>query len=613
MADGDCVKRLALFCILVCIVRTSSAQNATAHAARVRVIDSQETLSRNLRPAGAPASQYAARVQALLARMTLKEKVGQMTQFDLSMIVDGKGPNPPLNSEKLRKAVAEYGAGSIINVWEETITPKKWHEIIRAIQAETAKTRLKIPVIYGIDSIHGPNYVTGATLFPQPLGMAATWNPDLMLRDSQVSAAETRASGIPWNFSPILDVGRQPVWPRLYETFGEDPYLASVMGVASLRGYEGANIADPKHVAACAKHYVGYSFPLSGHDRTPALIPDNVLREDFLPSFAAAVKAGIHSVMVNSGDVNGTPGHVNRYLLRDVLRKELGFTGVVDSDWEDIKKLVSVHHIAATEKDATRMAIMAGIDMSMVPSDYSFSDLLIELVNAGQVPVRRIDEAVGRVLTLKYEMGLFDDPLLGMNSHTAIGSKESRRTSLDAARESIILLKNEQHILPLKKSARVLVTGPTADSLVSLNNGWSYTWQGDRADLYPKDKLTVLAAIKAALPPVNVAYSPGADYDRELNIADAVSAARTADVAIVCLGEMAYAETPGNSDDLAPLTPRSAWLSRLLRLESRLCWCSSKADRGSSAALPMPRKPSSWASIPGTKVGRRLQMSCSVT
>jgi beta-glucosidase len=490
------------------------------------------------------------RVRELLAKMNLREKVGQMTQLEIGMITDGAGPDIKVNPAKLRKAVLDYGVGSILNVKDDALSVGKWHEIIKQIQAMAAETRPKIPVMYGLDTIHGANYVAGATLFPQPLGMAATWNPELMLQGSRIAAAETRAAGIPWNFSPVLDVGRHPLWPRLYETFGEDPHLVTVMGVASVRGYQGDDPSAPTSVAACLKHYIGYSLPTTGHDRTPALIPELTLREHFLPPFAAAVKAGAMSVMVNSGEVNGIPGHLNGFLLKDVLRGELGFDGVVVSDWEDIKKLVNIHKAAATEKEATRQAVLAGVDMSMVPSDYSFSDLLVQLVEERAVPIARIDEAVMRILTMKERLGLFDDPLRGMQSGIVVGSPESRKAALEAARESIVLLQNDKDVLPLAASTKVLVTGPTADSLLSLNNGWTLTWQGTKAEIYPKDRLTVRGAIAQRLG-ANAEYVAGAAYDKEIDVAAAVAAARKADVVVLCLGEMAYAETPGNIDDLA--------------------------------------------------------------
>lgn len=534
-----------LLAVCIVVAAPSGADDTSS-----RVVDSQTFLKTNMTPAGPPASASAAAVEKLLGQMTLKEKIGQMTQLEIGMVTDGKGQSIRINPEKLHKAVGEYGVGSIINVNDEALPASKWQEIIREMQAEAQKSRVKIPVLYGLDSIHGANYVAGSTLFPQPLAMAATWNPELMLRGSQISAAETRKAGVPWSFSPVLDAGRQPLWSRLWETFGEDTYLATVMGVATVRGYEGSDLSSSTSVSASLKHYVGYSYPTTGGDRSPALIPENTLREYFLPTFAAAVKAGAHTVMVNSSEVNGTPGHANSYLLRNVLRDELGLQGFVVSDWMDIKGLVSTHHIAANEKEATRIAVLAGIDMSMVPSDYSFSDLMLELAKEGKVPASRIDEAVRRILTVKYQLGLFDDPLRGIDSKTVIGSPESRQVSLEAARESITLLKNENQTLPLAKTAHVLVTGPDADSLIPLNDGWSYTWQGDRASAYPKDHATILKAIQEKIGSANVTYVPGSTFNKEVDIAKAADAASKADVVIICLGEWAYAETPGNIPDL---------------------------------------------------------------
>jgi beta-glucosidase len=514
-----------------------------------KLVESQKVLQEAVRPVKADPA-VALKIKALVARMSLKEKIGQMTQLEIGMVSDGHGADIHINPEKLKKAVVDYGVGSILNVSDEALPVERWHAIIGEIQSVAASTRLKIPVMYGIDTIHGATYVQGGTLFPQPLGMAATWNPRLMARGSAVAAAETRAAGIPWNFSPVLDVGRQPLWPRLYETLGEDVYLARVMGAATVRGYQGETTASNKTVAACLKHYAGYSAPVTGHDRTPAAIPDVTMREYFLPTFATAVKAGALSVMVNSGSVNGIPGHENRALLTDVLRGEMGFDGVVVSDWEDIKKMVSVHRVAENEKEATRRAVLAGIDMSMVPSDYSFSDLLRELVEAGQVPVARIDQAVSRILLMKMRLGIFEDPLLGTKSGTAVGSPEARAVALDAARESITLLKNEGKVLPLKSGSRILVTGPTADSLVSLNNGWTLTWQGDKAALYPKDRPTILGAMKARFGADHVSYVPGASYDELAQLDEATKAAQSADVVLLCLGEMSYAETPGDIHDL---------------------------------------------------------------
>src|SRR5271163_4964253 len=551
--------RLVLYIIVIAALLAGErtlplAADHVASPASEDAVDSQAFLQPHTTPAGPPASASAAAVEKLLAQMTLKEKVGQMTQLTIETIVDGKEQDIHINPEKLHKAIAEYGVGSILNVYDQALSLEKWHEIQRAIQAEAKTTRLQIPVLYGIDSIHGTTYVEGGTLFPQPLAMAATWNPELMLRGSQISAAETRKAGMPWSFSPVLDVGRQPLWPRLYETFGEDTYLATVMGVATVRGYEGDDISSPVHVSSSLKHYVGYSFPTTGGDRSAALIPESTLREYFLPTFAAAIKAGAHTVMVNSADVNGIPGHTNGYLLKTVLRDELGFQGVVDSDWQDVERLVTAHHIAATEKEATRISILAGVDMSMVPLDYRFSDLLLQLVQEGQVPEARINEAVRRILTLKYQLGLFSDPLRGVDANITLGSPESRHASLVAAQESITLLKNENHTLPLAKTARVLVTGPDADSLIPLNNGWSYTWQGDKASAYPaKSYATTLDAIRQKIGADHVNFVPGASLYKETDITQAASAATAAnvDAIVVCLGEWAYAETPGNIADLA--------------------------------------------------------------
>src|SRR5947209_635593 len=511
-------------------------------------IDDSDLFFQNIIRAAGPQRDYSPRIEALLKRMTLEEKVGQMTQLAIGMIAKGRDQEIQIDPAKLDKAIVRYGAGSILNVSEQALTPDKWHDIIRQIEeAATKKTRLGIPVIYGIDSIHGANYVQGATLFPQEIGMAATWNPELMKRGSEIAAMETRAAGIPWSFSPVLDIGRQPLWPRFYETFGEDPYLAKVMGAAFVRGLEGTDVSSQDHVAASLKHYMGYSFSFNGRDRTPAWIPENYLREYFLPTFDAAVKTGAHTVMVNSAEINGIPGHINHHILTDILRDELGFKGFVVSDWEDIKKLVTVWHVAATEKEATRMAVMAGIDMSMVPLDYSFADYLIALVKEGAVPQSRIDEAVRRILRVKFELGLFDNSVPNADLKSNIGLAESRQTALQAAQESVTLLKNANDMLPLSKAQRVLVIGPTADSMISLNNGWTYLWHGSEEALYPKDRPTIRRAIEAKAGAANVNYDHGTKITRpagtpsnntptnvasEVDIAAAVSAADAA-VAVV--------------------------------------------------------------------------------
>lgn len=508
----------------------------------------------------------AAKIEALLKKMTIEEKVGQMTQLTIDMVTSGDDQDVKIDEAKLEKAIQKYGVGSILNVNNQALPIARWHEIITGIQEAAQKTRLKIPVIYGVDSIHGANYVQGATLFPQEIGMAATWNPVLMQRATEIAAMETRAAGIPWSFSPVLDVGRNPMWARMWETFGEDPYLATVMGVAFVRGLEGENVSSGKHVASSLKHYVGYSFPLTGRDRTPAWIPENYLREYFLPPFDAAVKAGARTIMVNSAEINGIPGHANKHLLTDVLKNELKFDGFVVSDWEDIKKLVTQWHVAGDEKDATRMAVMAGIDMSMVPLSYSFSDNLIALVKEKKVPMSRIDDAVRRILRVKFELGLFDNAMPDKSLLLNFGKAEYAGASLEAARESIVLLKNENNILPLAKNRKVLVTGATSDSLISLNNGWTYVWQGSEPALYPKDKPTIQRAIEEKIGGKNFTFVQGTriirrpnspsnsnptDIDEEVDIKKAVDEAKDSDVVVLCLGEGSYTEHPGSISDLS--------------------------------------------------------------
>src|ERR1043166_9751586 len=451
-----------------------------------------------------PAHDYSQRVEALLRRMTLEEKIGQMTQLQIGMVTSGSNQTIQIDPAKLDKAVVKYGVGSILNVSDQALTADKWHEIIGQIQQAAARTRLRIPVIYGIDSIHGANYVQGTTLYPQETGMAATWNPELMQRLAEVTAMETRAAGIPWTFSPVLDIGRQPLWPRFY------------------------------------------------------------------PTFAEAVRAGAHTVMVNSAEINGTPGHINHHVLTDILKGELGFKGFVVSDWEDIKKLVSQWRVAADEKEATRMAVMAGIDMSMVPSDYSFPDIMVQLVKEGKIPQSRVDDAVRRILLVKFELGLFDNPMPDPALKSRLGLPASRQLALQAARESMTLLKNDGQLLPLAKGRKVLVTGPTADSLLALNNGWTYVWQGSEESLYPKDRPTIRRAIEEKVGAKNVTYVPGTRLtrspgapngtptltDEEVDIAAAARAARSADVVVLCLGEGSYAETPGNITDLTLGSPQ---------------------------------------------------------
>src|SRR5689334_3985747 len=532
---------------------------------------------------GAPAAASAQsadpigrRVEALLRQMSVEEKVGQMTQIALQSVSSRPGTptvTVQLDSAKLDYAINQRHIGALLNVYNVAMSPEEWRDANTMIERFSKRAHLKIPVVYGIDAVHGQIYQTRSTIFPQNIAMAATFDRALMRRSAEITAYETRASGIPWSFAPVLDLGRQPLWPRYYETFGEDPYVASQMGVESVLGFQrdpwpalapllGAGAAGkppftgPVFVAASAKHYLGYSMPLSGKDRTTAWIPERELRELFVPSFRAAINAGILTVMVNSSDINGVPVHADPKLLTDLLRKELGFTGVVDSDWEDIIRLYRIHNVAKTNKEAVREAVMAGIDMSMVPNSWSFTDDLLALVKEGSVPMSRIDEAVRRILRMKLELGVFEnndpDPAMIAN----IGAPAFQAVSRDAANEAITLLKNDRGILPLAKSAKVFVTGPTADHLPSLYGGWSYTWQGTEEAMYPKNVKTLLAAVRDQVGEGNVKYVPGSKLNDTLDVAAAVAAAEGSDVAVVALGEDAYAETPGNIDDLTLPQPQ---------------------------------------------------------
>lgn len=496
------------------------------------------------------------KVEALLSKMTLEEKAGQMTQISVEAFL--KTTNGVLNEPhefdiaKLEEAIKKYKVGSILNIGGHAQTLEVWRKRIETIQRTALQERLKIPVLYGIDAIRGNNYTLNAVMFPQQIAQAASFNPAMVKKAAEVAAYETRASFIPWNFSPVLDLGRQPVWPRIWETYGEDPYLVSEMGKAVVQGYQGDGaVTDKYHVAACLKHYMGYSMPLSGHDRTPAWIPERELREYFLPQFTAAVKAGAKTVMVNSAEINGVPVHANKHILTDILKGELGFQGLVVSDWQDIQYLYQRHRVAKDNKEAVMIAINAGIDMSMVPTDYTFTEALIELVKEGKVPMSRIDDAVRRILKVKYEAGLFENPTGIAKDYPLFNSPVHNKLNYDVAAECITLLKNTNNILPLAQGKKILVAGPSANSMRSLNGGWSRIWQGTTSDETEKDKNTILEAMRNVFGAANVVYSEGADFNKTLDVQDAVSKAANADVIVLCIGETSYTETPGNIEDLS--------------------------------------------------------------
>jgi len=512
-------------------------------------------------------AQIDSKVRRLLAQMTTEEKVGQMTQITLEQFgASDENGDFVLDADKLREGIVNRNLGSILNCGGQARTVRNWQETITKIQdVATTETRLGIPVIYGIDTIHGANYVLEATIFPQNIAMAATGNVALMEKIGEISALETRAAGIPWNFAPVLGLARQPMWPRVFETFGEDPYIASVMGAAYIRGQQGDDLSNPVKVATCMKHYLGYSWPQSGRDRTPAYIPDRQLRQWFVKPFAAAVEAGTVTCMANSSEINGVPVHASSFYLRNLLRNELGFKGFVVSDWADIDNLHTREKVAKDRREAVKMAVMAGVDMSMVPNDYSFYDTLLELVEAGEVPIKRINEAVAEILRVKYMLGLFDNPYPNKNLAYSVGSDASRQVNLQAAREAMTLLKNDDNLLPLAKDIKVLVTGPTADALSVLNSGWTFTWQGDKEELYPQEKSTILEAIQEKVGPENVTPVGGAAFDQEIDIAAAVDAAAGVDAIVACIGEPPYCETPGNIDDLTMSEPQLNLVEALAR------------------------------------------------
>lgn len=507
------------------------------------------------------------KVEALLAKMTLEEKVGQMAQVTLDVITKGKNEyvsDEPLQLDMalVRKALIEYKLGSVLNTANNRArTPEKWHEIISQLQdVATKETRLKIPIIYGVDAIHGTTYTAGATFFPQQIGQAATWNRAIVKKGAEICAYETRASSIPWNFSPVLDLGRDARFPRLWETFGEDVYLTSELGKQMIDGYEGEgnDVKNPYRVASCLKHFLGYQVPNSGKDRTPAFIPELELRERHLPAFKAAIDAGAHTVMINSGLINGTPVHADYIILTKLLKEELGFKGVAVTDWKDIDNLYERDKVAATPKEAVKLAINAGIDMSMIPYNFKFCDYLIALVKEGEVPMSRIDDAVRRILTLKFELGLFETPVTNYKDYPQFGSKAFEESAYVAASESITLLKNSNNVLPLKKGAKLLVTGPNANSMRSLNGGWSYSWQGEKVAEFGEKYNTILEALQQKGGKDNITFVQGVSYkddgkyweEKDVDIEAAVKAAAKADYIILCAGENSYTEKPGDLHDL---------------------------------------------------------------
>lgn len=503
-----------------------------------------------------------AAVERTLARMTLEEKIGQMTELAIDVLGSWHDGEFFLDEERLHEAIVRCKVGSVLNAPGSPTaqTPEKWVEIIGRIQELSMET-MGIPCIYGLDQNHGTTYTLGGVLFPQNINIGASFNPGLARRAAEITAYEARAANCPWTYSPTVDLTRDPRWSRVWENFGEDPLVNAVMGSAQVRGFQGddRNRIGTTHIAATLKHYMGYGAPRTGRDRTPAYISESDLREKFFEPFRACIEAGALSLMVNSGSINGRPVHANCRLLTEWLKRDLGWDGMIVTDWSDINGLYRRECVAADKKEAIEMAINAGIDMSMDPYDLDFCRLLKELVEEGRVSGERIDDAVRRVLRLKYRLGLFDTPNTFPADYPAFGSAEHAAVALRAAEESEVLLKNRDGLLPLKRGVKILVTGPNAHSMRCLNGGWSYSWQGHLTDRFASRYNTIYEAVAQKFGPSNVILEQGVTYPAEgaydaenvPEIAKAVAAARRADVVLACVGENSYCETPGNLSDLA--------------------------------------------------------------
>ena len=501
------------------------------------------------------------KVEATLSRMTLDEKVGQMTELSIDVLGSVVEGEFKLDKEKVKNAIGKYKVGSVLNAPGPVAQSReKWKEIIGYIQ-EVSMKEIGIPCIYGLDQNHGTTYTLGGTLFPQNINLGAAFNPELTYESAVVTAYETRASNCPWTYSPTVDMARDPRWSRVWENYGEDCLINAIMGSEAVRGFQGD---DPNHipedrVAASVKHYLGYSMSRTGKDRTPAYISESDLREKCFAPFKACVETGALTIMVNSASINGVPVHANKQLLTEWLKEDLAWDGMLITDWADINNLYTREKVAANKKEAIEIAINAGIDMAMEPYDLDFCTLLKELVEEGRVPMSRIDDAVRRILRLKYRLGLFDNPNTDYKDYPKFGSKEHAAIALKAAEESEVLLKNKNNILPLSKGKKILVTGPNANSMRCLNGGWSYTWQGHLADRFAGEYNTIYEAVSNKFGADMVTLEQGVTYVAEgayyeenaPEIDKAVAAAKNADVILACIGENSYCETPGNLADLA--------------------------------------------------------------
>ncbi len=492
------------------------------------------------------------RVELLLDEMTIEEKIGQMTQLNISMVnPSGEQRDVNLDEKKARDLLLNHHIGSFLN--GEAVPPRQWIDYIRELQKiAVEETRLGIPVIYGIDHIHGASYVQGSAIFPHNINIGATFNPEHARQNGHITALESAPLGHHWNFAPVLDLGQNPYWARMYETFGEDPLLAAELGTAYVNGLQ-ADLRPiaPYRVAATGKHFLGYSVPRSGWDRTPVDLSMQTIHEFHRPPFQAAIDAGLKTIMVNSSEINGVPVHASRLLLSDLLRDQMGFEGVIVTDWADIGKLVNYHYTARDYTEATFQAIHAGVDMSMTPESLEFNKSLLKLVESEKVTEERLDQSVRRILRLKFELGLFEHPYPSGNGIDRIGSEGHRQKALQAARESMVLLKNDKQTLPLSDNLRqIMVVGPTARDKSNLAGGWTIAWQGATEDRYPESMLTIYDAISEKFSQSNVVTmdsigDPGSDlYKKFERMAD------QSDAIIVAAGESNYTEFVGNITNL---------------------------------------------------------------
>ena len=500
-------------------------------------------------------------VEQTLKKLTLEEKIGQM----MELVTDLFGANDKngvfyIDEHKTDSILSRYKIGSILNA-PNTCAPtaKQWEKYIAQIQKISMK-RIGIPCVFGLDQNHGSTYTQGGTLFPQNINVAATFNREIARRSAEATAYETRAVSVPWTYSPTVDLGRDARWPRIWENFGEDCYLSSEMGKAMVYGFQGEdpNNIDQYHIATSMKHFMGYGVPWTGKDRTPAYISPADLREKHFAPFLAGLQAGALTVMVNSASVNGMPMHANKDILTGWLKEETGWDGVLITDWADINNLYTREMVAKDKKDALRIAINAGIDMIMEPYSCDACGYLVELVKEGKIPMSRIDDACRRVLRMKYRLDLFKNPTQKLKNYPKFGGEEFAKLALEGATESMVLLKNEGNILPLQHGKKILLTGPNANQMRCLDGGWSYTWQGHRADEFAGKYNTIYEAFCNEYGKENVILNQGVTYnekgkyweENEPQIQDAVAAAKDADVIVACIGENSYTETPGNLTDL---------------------------------------------------------------